>query len=237
MPRELPVISAYFPLGDIRTSSGRAGERFTAAKGAPSLAAGSWLVKDQRDPPNDTRDAVDGDRGSLGDPPRRAPCAEHRWNAALPRQRGKVRGAAAELGHDSRRAPQTDGEPRAPHLRDDDAAGRDAVEVPFVQDQARRTGPPPAPRRLTGQRRVATPDLVRRAARLDAQRSGLEDPEPLPVLRPLELDGRTELGLRLEHEARERGGLSVGQTRHRDPLGFHAVPRSARSAMPRNVSN
>src|SRR5438876_849932 len=139
MPRELPVISAYFPLGDIRTSSGRAGERFTAAKGAPSLAAGSWLV----------------------------------------------------------------------------------------QDQARRPRPPPAPRRLTGQRRVATPDLVRRAARLDAQRSGLEDPEPLPVLRPLELDGRTELGLRLEHEARERGGLSVGQTRHLDPLGFHGAPARA----------
>src|SRR2546422_3271491 len=31
---------------------------------------------------------------------RRAPYAEHRWNAALPRQRGKVRGAAAELGQD-----------------------------------------------------------------------------------------------------------------------------------------
>src|SRR3989449_8554741 len=112
-------------------------------------------------------------------------------------------------------------------LRDDDAAGRDAVEVPLVQDQARRPRPPPAPRRLTGQRRVATPDLVRRAARLDAQRSGLEDPEPLPVLRPLELDGRTELGLRLEHEARERGGLSVGQTRHLDPLGFHGAPARA----------
>src|SRR6266566_4694403 len=79
----------------------------------------------------------------------------------------------------------------------------------------------------SGIRRVATPDLVRRAARLDAQRSGLEDPEPLPVLRPLELDGRTELGLRLEHEARERGGLSVSQTRHLDPLGFHGAPAQA----------
>ena len=78
-----------------------------------------------------------------------------------------MRRAAAELGHHARRTGQHRGERRAPDLGDDDAAQRHAPEVSLVQDDARRTGGPADPRRLTSQRRMAAPPVFRRAARLD----------------------------------------------------------------------
>src|SRR5438034_6144764 len=165
IPRELPVIRAYFPSDDIRTSFGHTGESarpvHCSAKGAPSLADPLGWSRNSTDPADDARDAVDGDRGPFGDPPGRTTGAEHRRNGALPRQRRQVRGAAAELGHDARRAGKHRGERRARDLCDDDAPRDHTLEVALVQDQTRRARAPANARRLTGQRRVATPSVVR----------------------------------------------------------------------------
>src|SRR5439155_22564126 len=99
-----------------------------------------------------------------------------------------------------------------------------ALEVALVQDQTRRARAPANARRLTGQRRVATPSVVRRTTRRNVKRSRPENPEPPPVLGPLELDGRAEHGFRLEHEARERGRLGVGQALRLDSVRLDGTP-------------
>ena len=103
-----------------------------------------------------------------------------------------MRCAAAELGDHPGDLVQDRGQRGPGDLRDEDVARLDVLEVVLVKHDAGRARSPPDSRRLSPEPGMSEPRVVRCPARLDAQRTRLENMQTVAVLRPLDLDGQAQ---------------------------------------------
>jgi hypothetical protein len=120
--------------------------------------------------------------------PGRVEHAEHHRDAALTRERGEVRGRAAELRYHAGDARQDVAECWPRDTRHQDVARRDTGELALAVDDDRAPRTPADACGMTVQARVRQPDVVRHVRRLHMQRPCLQELEARVVERPFDLD-------------------------------------------------
>src|ERR1700720_4470539 len=122
------------------------------------------------EPPHDAGDAVDRNLRAVGNAPRGIEYAEHRGDAALARQRSKMRGRAAKLGDDAADTRQDVAQRRAGNARDQNIARRHAAEFAFAVHHHGAARAPADPGGMAIEARMSEPDCVRHRCRLHVQR-------------------------------------------------------------------
>ena len=107
-----------------------------------------------RHPTDDTRDAVDGYRRTIGNGSSRIEYSQDHRDAALSRQRREMRRATAELRDHGGDLRQNLAKRRSGHLRDQHIAGADRGQLALAIHDARAPGTPADTRRMPVQTRM-----------------------------------------------------------------------------------